>query len=81
MKFRRFSLVLLPAYTVAFHERKNNGTGKYTGSPCALICQSSRADAATSFYCNVKITALSWTLAEVSGKLFLQLMPNWPMIA
>ena len=57
MKFRCFSLVLLPQYAVAFHERKNNGTGIYTGSPCALVCQSSRAAAATAFYCKVKITA------------------------
>lgn len=39
--------------------RRDNGTGNYTGSPCAVVSQSSKAALASSFACRSKTKSVS----------------------
>lgn len=60
-------VVLVPQCAVAVHEGRNNGTGNYTGSPCALVSQSSRAAVAAEFYWREKcnpLLDLGWSVRK-----------------
>lgn len=59
MKSRYLSFAVFAHCAVAANFRSDRGAGTYTGSPCAIVSQSSKAAAATEFYGMLRRKTLS----------------------